>query len=106
MTVCIGIKDKRNQCCYVGADSGISHSSFCIKTITTKVFHPYKRKDIVIGCAGSIRMCNLLQADNTMFESLPENKYISDDKLIVSIIKKIIPKIKRSSQRSKIIPIY
>lgn len=101
MTVCIGIKDKRNQCCYVGADSGISHSSFCIKTITTKVFHPYKRKDIVIGCAGSIRMSNLLQADDTMFESLPENKYISDDKLIIDIIQKIVPKIKNHADSLK-----
>lgn len=68
-----------------------------IKTITTKVFHPYKRKDIVIGCAGSIRMSNLLQADDTMFECLPENKYINDDKLIVNIIQKIIPKIESHS---------
>ena len=61
------------------------------------MFHPYKRKDIVIGCAGSIRMSNLLQADDTMFECLPENKYINDDKLIVNIIQKIIPKIESHS---------
>ena len=78
-------------------DSGISHSSFYIKTITTKVLHPYKRKDIVIGCAGSIRMSNLLQANDTMFECLPENKYINDNKLIVNIIQKIIPKIESHS---------
>lgn len=77
------------------------NSSFCTRTVTTKVFHPYKRKDIVIGCAGSIRMSNLLQADNTMFESLPENKYISDDKLIINIIQKIIPKIKNHSDLLK-----
>ena len=94
MTVCIGIKDKKNHCCYVGADSGVSHSSFHTKTITPKVFHPYDRADIVIGCAGSIRMSNLLQVDETMFEGLPEDKYLSDDKLILNIIQTVIPKIK------------
>ena len=85
MTVCIGVKDKKNHCCYVGADSGVSHSSFHIKTITPKVFHPYERTDIVIGCAGSIRMANLLQSDETMFEGLPEDEYLSDDKLILVV---------------------
>lgn len=94
MTVCIGIKDKKNHCCYVGADSGVSHSSFHTKTITPKVFHPYDRTDIVIGCAGSIRMVNLLQADETMFEGLQEDEYLSDDKLILDLIQTVIPKIK------------
>lgn len=94
MTVCIGIKDKMNHCCYLGADSGVSHSSFYTKTITPKVFHPYDRTDIVIGCAGSIRMANLLQADDTIFEGLPSNDYLSDDKLILDIIQTVIPKIK------------
>lgn len=94
MTVCIGIKDRKNHCCYVGADSGVSHSSFHTKTITPKVFHPYDRSDIVIGCAGSIRMVNLLQADETMFEGLPEDEYLSDDKLILDIIQTVVPKIK------------
>lgn len=61
------------------------------------MFHPYKRKDIVIGCAGSIRMSNLLQADDTIFESLPENKYNNDDRLIINIIQNIIQKIKNHS---------
>ena len=101
MTVCIGIKDKKNHCCYVGADSGVSHSSFHTKTITPKVFHPYDRADIVIGCAGSIRMANLLQADETMFEGLPEDEYLSDDKLILDIIQTVIPKIKAHAESLK-----
>lgn len=101
MTVCIGIKDKKNHCCYVGADCGISNSSFYTKTITPKVFHPYDRADIVIGCAGSIRMANLLQADKTIFEGLPENEYLSDDKLILDIIKTVIPKIKEYAETLK-----
>ena len=82
MTICIGIRDKKNNCCYVGADCGVSHSYFYTKTTTPKVFHPYGRTDIVVGCAGSIRMFNLLLADSTMFECLPEDRYPSDDKLI------------------------
>lgn len=101
MTVCIGIKDKKNHCCYVGADSGVSHSSFYTKTITPKVFHPYDRTDIVIGCAGSIRMANLLQSDDTMFEGLPEDEYLSDDKLILDIIQTVIPKIKEYAETLK-----
>lgn len=101
MTVCIGIKDKKNHCCYLGADSGVSHSSFHTKTITPKVFHPYERTDIVIGCAGSIRMTNLLQADETMFEGLPEDEYLSDDKLILDIIQTVIPKIKAHAESLK-----
>ena len=101
MTVCIGIKDKKNHCCYVGADCGVSHSSFHTKTITPKVFHPYDRTDIVIGCAGSIRMANLLQADETMFEGLPEDEYLSDDKLILDIIQTVISKIKNHADALK-----
>lgn len=101
MTVCIGIKDKKNHCCYVGADSGVSHSSFHTKTITPKVFHPCDRTDIVIGCAGSIRMANLLQADETMFEGLPEDECLSDDKLILDIIQTVIPKIKEHAETLK-----
>ena len=101
MTVCIGIKDKTNHCCYVGADSGVSHSSFHIKTITPKVFHTYDRSDIVIGCAGSIRMANLLQADEKMFEGLQEDEYLSDDKLILDIIQTVIPKIKEYADSLK-----
>lgn len=101
MTVCIGIKDKKNHCCYVGADSGVSHSSFHTKTITPKVFHPYDRTDIVIGCAGSIRMVNLLQADETMFEGLPEDEYLSDDRLILDIIQTVVPKIKVHAESLK-----
>lgn len=101
MTVCIGIRDKKNKCCYVGADCGVSHSSFHTKTITPKVFHPYDRADIVIGCAGSIRMANLLQVDETMFEGLPEDEYLSDDKLILDIIQTVIPKIKAHAESLK-----
>jgi ATP-dependent protease HslVU (ClpYQ) peptidase subunit len=99
MTVCIGIKDKKNHRCYVGADCGVSHSSFYTKTITPKVFHPYERNDIVIGCAGSVRMANLLQADETLFEGLLEDDY--EDKLILGIIQKVIPKIKEYAETLK-----
>lgn len=101
MTVCIGIKDKKNHCCYVGADCGVSNSSFYTKTITPKVFHPYDRTDIVIGCAGSISMTNLLQAEETLFERLPKDKYPSDDILILDLIQSVIPKIKAHANTLK-----
>jgi ATP-dependent protease HslVU (ClpYQ) peptidase subunit len=101
MTVCIGIKDKKNHCCYVGADCGVSHSSFHTKTITPKVFHPYDRADIVIGCAGTVRMANLLQSDETMFDVIPDDEHIYDDNFITDIIRAIIQKIKNYADSLK-----
>lgn len=46
-------------------------------------------------------MANLLQADETMFECLPKDEYISDDKLILDIIQTVIPKIKEYAETLK-----
>ena len=46
-------------------------------------------------------MANLLQADETMFEGLPEDEYLSDDKLILDIIQTVIPKIKAHAESLK-----
>lgn len=67
MTCCIGVVDHNKHCCYVGADSCISADSFHIQTNTSKVFYALGHKDIVWGCAGSIRMANLISMDNRMF---------------------------------------
>ena len=101
MTVCIGVVDKKNKCCYVGADYGVSFDSHYTATETPKVFHPCDRKDIVIGCSGSIRMANLLMSDDTLFDGLPEEEYKADDKLIIDLIQTFIPKIKAHAESLK-----
>ena len=92
MTVCIGVIDKQNKCCYVGADRGVCNGKEILCSITPKVFHPYGRNDIIIACSGSIRMGNLLSTDETLFESIPEDS-ILDDATINIFIKTVIPKI-------------
>ena len=67
MTCCIGAVDKESGCCYIGADSCISYDSFYIKTITSKVIRDKNHNDILWGCAGSIRMANLILQDDRMF---------------------------------------
>lgn len=101
MTVCIGVIDKQYRCCYVGADCGVSYDSHHSATDTPKVFNPCDRKDIVIGCVGSVRMANLLMSDDTLFDGLPEDEYKADDKLIIDLIQTFIPKIKAHAESLK-----
>jgi hypothetical protein len=101
MTVCIGVIDKQYRCCYIGADCGVSYDSHHSATDTPKVFNPCDRKDIVIGCAGSVRMANLLMSDDTLFDGLPEDEYKADDKLIIDLIQTFIPKLKVHAESLK-----
>lgn len=94
MTVCIGIIDKENKCCYVGADQCVCDFGKTFCSTTPKIFHPCGREDIIIACSGSIRMGNLLSTDDTLFESIPEDS-ILDDTTINIFIKTIIPKIEK-----------
>jgi len=101
MTVCIGVINPLDHCCYVGADCGVSYDSHHSATDTPKVFHPCDRKDIVIGCAGSIRMANLLMSDDTLFDSFPVDEYKVDDHLILDLIKLFIPNVKYHAESLK-----
>ena len=89
MTICIGVVDPVGRHVYVGADSGCSCNSFYTSTRTPKVFHV--NEQIVIGCAGSIRMANLLYSDNGLFDGVSET--VCDD-TIKELITVFIPKLK------------
>ena len=107
MTVCIGVINPLDHCCYVGADCGVSYDSHHLSTNTAKVFYlsdkrySFIRKDIVIGCAGSIRMANLLMSDDTLFDSFPIDGYKVDDNFIIDLIKFFIPKVKIHAESLK-----
>ena len=94
MTVCIGVIDKRNECCYVGADQGLSFDNYHSRTVTPKVFHPCSREDIIIACAGSIRLANLLYTDDSLFDGIPEGA-TADGETIKDLIQTVIPKIEK-----------
>ena len=94
MTVCIGVIDKQNKCCYVGADQGLSFDNYHSRTVTPKVFHPCGRDDIIIACAGSVRLANLLYIDDSLFDCIPEGETASGE-TIKDLIQTVIPKIEK-----------
>lgn len=94
MTCCIGVIDKKNHCCYVGADSCISADSFHTNTKTPKVFYALGHTDIIWGCAGSIRMANLIMQDHKMFSERLNTETIN----LGYIIEFIIPVIKEYAE--------
>lgn len=94
MTVCIGVVDKQNKCCYVGADQGLSFDNYHSRTVTPKVFHPCGREDIIIACSGSVRLANLLYTDDSLFDGIPEVEK-ADDQTIKDLIQTVIPKIEK-----------
>ena len=94
MTCCIGAIDKKNHCCYIGADSCVSANSFHTQSVTEKVFYSKNHKEILWGCAGSIRMANLLLQDERMF---PKG-LIVDNVNLEYIVVNIIPVIKEYAE--------
>lgn len=94
MTVCIGVIDKQNKCCYVGADQGLSFDNYHSRTVTPKVFHPCDREDIIIACAGSVRLANLLYTDGSLFDGIPEGATAGGE-TIKDLIKTVIHKIEK-----------
>ena len=91
MTVCIGVIDKENHCCYVGVDSCVSSDAFHTKTKTTKCFFANGREDVIWACAGSIRMANLISTDTRMF---PVGFSYPRKTLFDNIILKVVPILK------------
>lgn len=61
MTVTIAYIDKKNKHAYLGADSCASDAVSKSVVNNNKVFHPVGRKDVLIGCAGTFRLQNILQ---------------------------------------------
>lgn len=72
MTVTLAYIDHKNNCSWIAADSCASDSINKSIVKNAKVFHPVGRRDILIGCAGTFRLPNLLQYVPGIFPSEEE----------------------------------
>lgn len=77
MTVVLAYTDHKNNQSWIGGDSCASDSISHSIVKNQKVFHPVGRKDVVMGCAGTFRLPNLLQYVPGVFppeDELPTEK--------------------------------
>lgn len=77
MTVTLATVDRKTNKAWIGADSCASDSFNHSTVKNQKVFHPVGRRDILIGCAGTFRLPNLLQYIPGVFP--PENEIATED---------------------------
>ena len=77
MTVTLAYSDPTSNTAYIASDSCASDSINHSVVRNQKVFHPVGRRDILIGCAGTFRMPNLLKYIPGIFP--PEEELATDD---------------------------
>lgn len=77
MTVTLAYSDKENKCAWIASDSCASDAINHSIVKNQKVFNPVGRRDILIGCAGTFRLPNLLQYIPGIFP--PEDELATDD---------------------------
>lgn len=83
MTVCLAYYDKKNDKCWIGADSCASDSISHSVVNNHKCFHPVGRRDIIMACAGTFRLPNLLQYIPNIF---PEEWELPTEKIDMSYL--------------------
>ena len=77
MTVVLAYSDKNSNTAFMAGDSCASDPINQSLVKNPKVFHPVGRRDILIGCAGSFRMPNLMQHVAGIFP--PEEELATKD---------------------------
>lgn len=77
MTVVLAYSDKTSNTAFMAGDSCASDPINQSLVKNPKVFHPVGRRDILIGCAGSFRMPNLMQHVAGIFP--PEEELATKD---------------------------
>lgn len=77
MTVVLAYSDKNTNTAFMAGDSCASDPINQSLVKNPKVFHPVGRRDILIGCAGSFRMPNLMQHVPGIFP--PEEELATKD---------------------------
>lgn len=77
MTVVLAYSDKNSNTAFMAGDSCASDPINQSLVKNPKVFHPVGRRDILIGCAGSFRMPNLMQHVEGIFP--PEEELATKD---------------------------
>lgn len=92
MTVVLAYSDRTSNTVFMAGDSCASDQIYQSLIKNPKVFHPVGRRDILIGCAGSFRMLNLMQHVNGIFP--PENELATDDIDMSYLVTEFTPVIK------------
>lgn len=92
MTVTLAYSDRNNNTAWIAADSCASDSINHSIVKNAKVFHPVGRRDILLGCAGTFRLPNLLQYIPGIFPS--ENELATDDINMSYLINEFTPVIR------------
>lgn len=83
MTVTLAYSDKQNKTAWIASDSCASDSVSHSLVRNAKVFNPVGRSDVLIGCAGSFRLPNLLQHVPGIF---PDESELSTDEINMSYL--------------------
>lgn len=89
MTVTIAYSDHENKTAWIAADSCASDSINHSIVKNAKVFHPVGRRDVLLGCAGTFRLPNLLQYIPGIFP--PEEELATDDINMSYLINEFVP---------------
>lgn len=89
MTVVLAYSDKNTNTAYMVGDSCASNSVDQSLVKNPKVFHPVGRRDVLIGCAGSFRMPNLMQHVEGIFP--PEDELATDDINMSYLVTELTP---------------
>ena len=92
MTVVLAYSDKNSNTAFMAGDSCASDPINQSLVKNPKVFHPVGRRDILIGCAGSFRMPNLMQHVEGIFP--PEEELATKDINMSYLVTEFTPVIK------------
>lgn len=89
MTVALAYVDPESKHAYIAADSCASNSIDRSIVKNCKVFNPVGRRDVLIGCAGTFRLPNLLQYVPGIFPA--EDELATDDINLSYLINEFTP---------------
>lgn len=92
MTVVLAYSDKNSNTAFMAGDSCASDPINQSLVKNPKVFHPVGRSDVLIGCAGSFRMPNLMQHVSGIFP--PEEELATDDIDMAYLVTEFTPVIR------------
>ncbi len=92
MTVALAFADTKSKCAWIGTDSCASDPINHSIVRNNKVFHPVGRRDILIACAGTFRLPNLLQYIPGIFP--PETELSTDDINMSYLVNEFTPVIR------------